>query len=188
MVVGTPVVCHGAVTGINDDGTIELDLTILSEASGATGVLGTAHVQRLLRESPSTELRNCLSNDPVVQPDATDRAVAELLAQYDMLAVAVCDATGQLLGAATNKAFSSGNVTLSSQDGSVNIPVPIKANSTVNFFQDGKELGFIASVPAAPGETLEITVTDLDGESKTVYVPVLDGAWPEYADVVPTNG
>ena len=45
MVVGTTVVCRGAVTDINDDDTIEIDLTILSEASGATGVLGTAHVR-----------------------------------------------------------------------------------------------------------------------------------------------
>jgi hypothetical protein len=45
MVVGTPVVCSGAVTGINDDDTIEVDLTIVSEASGATGVLGTALVR-----------------------------------------------------------------------------------------------------------------------------------------------
>ena len=45
MVVGTPVVCRGAVTGINEDGTVEIDLTILSEESGATGVLGTAHVR-----------------------------------------------------------------------------------------------------------------------------------------------
>ena len=45
MIVGTSVVCRGAVTGVNDDGTIEIDLTIMSEASGATGVLGTAHVR-----------------------------------------------------------------------------------------------------------------------------------------------
>ena len=45
MVVGTPVVCRGAVTGVNDDGTVEIDLTILSEESGATGVLGTALVR-----------------------------------------------------------------------------------------------------------------------------------------------
>ncbi|SDB98576.1 hypothetical protein SAMN05216410_1239 [Sanguibacter gelidistatuariae] len=95
---------------------------------------------------------------------------------------------GQLLGGATNTAFTAGSVTLTSEDGSVNIPVPIKANSTVNFFQDGKELGFIASVPAAPGQNLTVTVTDLDGQSKTVYVPVLDGAWPDYADAVPTQG
>ena len=45
MVVGTPVVCRGAVTDVGDDGTIEVDLTIQSEESGATGVLGTAHVR-----------------------------------------------------------------------------------------------------------------------------------------------
>ncbi len=45
MIVGTPVVCRGAVTGVNDDDTVEIDLTILSEESGATGVLGTAHVR-----------------------------------------------------------------------------------------------------------------------------------------------
>jgi acyl dehydratase len=44
MVVGTPVVCRGAVTDIADDGTIEIDVTIVSEASGATGVLGTARL------------------------------------------------------------------------------------------------------------------------------------------------
>jgi hypothetical protein len=37
-------VCRGAVTNVEDD-LIEIDLTILSEASGATGVLGTAQVR-----------------------------------------------------------------------------------------------------------------------------------------------
>jgi Mg/Co/Ni transporter MgtE len=63
--------------------------------------LGTAHIQRLLREVPSLELRHCVSDDPVVSPDATDRSVAELLASYDMLAVAVCDDAGHLLGGVT---------------------------------------------------------------------------------------
>jgi acyl dehydratase len=46
MVVGTPVVCRGAVTNVEeDDDTIEIDLTITSEETGATGVLGTAHVR-----------------------------------------------------------------------------------------------------------------------------------------------
>jgi len=63
--------------------------------------LGTAHVQRLLREPPSMELRHVVSDDPIVDADTTDRAVAEVLASYDMLAVAVTDATGRLLGAVT---------------------------------------------------------------------------------------
>lgn len=44
MVVDTPVVCRGAVTDVDGD-TVEIDLTILSESSGATGVLGTAQVR-----------------------------------------------------------------------------------------------------------------------------------------------
>ena len=64
-------------------------------------LLGTAHFQRLLREPPSVELRHCVSEDPVVAPDASDRTVAELLASYDMLAVAVCDESHRLLGAVT---------------------------------------------------------------------------------------
>jgi CBS domain-containing protein len=64
-------------------------------------LLGTAHFQRLLREQPSTELRHCVSEDPVVTADATDVSVAELLASYDMLAVAVCDRARSLLGAVT---------------------------------------------------------------------------------------
>ena len=45
MVVGTPVVCRGAVTDVGDDGIIEIDITTLSETTGATGVLGTARVR-----------------------------------------------------------------------------------------------------------------------------------------------
>lgn len=64
-------------------------------------LLGTAHVQKLLREPPSMELRNVVADDPTVGPETPDRAVAELLASYDMLAVAVTDETGRLLGAVT---------------------------------------------------------------------------------------
>ena len=64
-------------------------------------LLGTVHFQRLLREQPSTELRDCITEDPVVGPEAPDTDVAEVLASYDMLAVAVCDPTGSLLGVVT---------------------------------------------------------------------------------------
>ena len=37
--------CRGAVTDIGDDGIIEIDITTISETSGATGVLGTARVR-----------------------------------------------------------------------------------------------------------------------------------------------
>ncbi|MEL6892093.1 MAG: CBS domain-containing protein [Actinomycetota bacterium] len=63
--------------------------------------LGMVHMQRLLREPPSMELRRLVADDPTVSPATSDREVAELLARYDMLALAVCDAAGRLLGAVT---------------------------------------------------------------------------------------
>ena len=63
--------------------------------------LGVVHMQRLLREPPSTELSRCMSHEPTVSPELSDREVAEFLASYNLLAVAVCDAAGHLLGAIT---------------------------------------------------------------------------------------
>ena len=63
--------------------------------------LGVVHMQRLLREAPQIELRRLISNAPFVSPEATDREVAEQLASYDLLALAVCDEAGRLLGAVT---------------------------------------------------------------------------------------
>lgn len=63
--------------------------------------LGIAHVQRLLREPPNMEVGQLLDDVPIVSPELSDREVAERLASYDMLAVAVCDQAGRLLGAVT---------------------------------------------------------------------------------------
>jgi Mg/Co/Ni transporter MgtE len=64
-------------------------------------LVGVVPIQRLLREPPPMELGRLISEDPTVAPDATDREVAEILASYDLLAVAVCDEAGRLLGAVT---------------------------------------------------------------------------------------
>jgi CBS domain-containing protein len=64
--------------------------------------LGIAHFQRLLREAPSKTIGRCLEEEPqTMGPDASDRTVAERLAAYDVMAVAVLDDDGRLLGAVT---------------------------------------------------------------------------------------
>ena len=63
--------------------------------------LGVVHFQRLLREPPSTTLARCLEVEPTILPTVSDREVAERLAAYNMLAVAVCDEDDHLLGAIT---------------------------------------------------------------------------------------
>jgi CBS domain-containing protein/sporulation protein YlmC with PRC-barrel domain len=63
--------------------------------------LGVVHFQRLLRERPSLSLKQCLDNEPTIDPMLADRDVAKRLASYNMLAVGVCDSNGRLLGAVT---------------------------------------------------------------------------------------
>ena len=64
-------------------------------------LIGVVHIQRLLREPPSMALGHLVADDPTIAPDSTDREVAEILASYDLLAVAVTDESGRLLGAVT---------------------------------------------------------------------------------------
>jgi Mg/Co/Ni transporter MgtE len=63
--------------------------------------LGVVHFQRLLREPPATELRQCAEIETTVLPDTPEREVAEKLAAYNLLALPVCDDAGHLLGAVT---------------------------------------------------------------------------------------
>ena len=63
--------------------------------------LGVVHFQRLLREPPSMKLGRCLEEEPTVPPDMPEREVAERLASYNLMAVAVCDEQRRLLGAIT---------------------------------------------------------------------------------------
>lgn len=63
--------------------------------------LGVVHFQRLLREPPSMELGSCLEDEPAVSPDATEREVAERIATYNLMAIAVVDDAARLLGAIT---------------------------------------------------------------------------------------
>jgi flagellar motility protein MotE (MotC chaperone) len=64
--------------------------------------LGVVGVQRLLRESPSMEVGRCLDSDSeAIDPNMPETEVARRLAQYDLLAIAVVDEGGRLLGAVT---------------------------------------------------------------------------------------
>jgi Mg/Co/Ni transporter MgtE len=63
--------------------------------------LGVVHLQRLLREPPSTELGRIVAKEPTITPDTPEREVAEFIASYNLLALGVCDDHGRLLGAIT---------------------------------------------------------------------------------------
>jgi CBS domain-containing protein/flagellar motility protein MotE (MotC chaperone)/sporulation protein YlmC with PRC-barrel domain len=62
--------------------------------------LGTAHLQRLLREPPSSLVSGFAENDPnAMLPSATIAEVTRHLATYNLVAVPVVDENGRLLGA-----------------------------------------------------------------------------------------
>ena len=62
--------------------------------------LGPVGYQRLLREPPSTQLRQCLDEQPEgVGVHLATAEIARRLAAYDVVAVPVVDEQGRLLGA-----------------------------------------------------------------------------------------
>ncbi|MCY7395483.1 MAG: CBS domain-containing protein [Nocardioides sp.] len=64
--------------------------------------LGVAHIQRLLRESPSTLVAGALDGSMAsLRPEATIDEVAAHLATYNLVAAPVVDENGLLLGAVT---------------------------------------------------------------------------------------
>jgi CBS domain-containing protein len=64
--------------------------------------LGVVGVQRLLREAPGKPVGRCLDEDwQPIGADATEREVAERLAAYDVVALAVTDPSKRLVGAVT---------------------------------------------------------------------------------------
>ena len=61
-----------------------------------------AHIQRLLREPPSTLAASAIDKDlDALPPEATIDQVAAYLATYNLVAAPVVDDEGRLLGAVT---------------------------------------------------------------------------------------
>jgi len=64
--------------------------------------LGNVGIQRLLRENPSKPVNRCLDEEvEPVDENLSDREVAGRLAAYDVVALAVVDEVGRLVGAVT---------------------------------------------------------------------------------------
>lgn len=63
--------------------------------------LGVVGFQRLLREGPSVAVGDCVHAADYIRPDLGESEVAERLAAYDLVALAVCDESGRLVGAVT---------------------------------------------------------------------------------------
>ncbi len=64
--------------------------------------VGVAHIQKLLREPPSTLVAGCIDADSkAIRPEASLEEVAAHMAAYNLVACPVVDADNRLLGAVT---------------------------------------------------------------------------------------
>ncbi|MBO0691346.1 MAG: magnesium transporter [Acidimicrobiaceae bacterium] len=63
--------------------------------------LGVVGFQRLLREAPAVPVGECIQSTDFVRPELPEKEVAERLAAYDLVGLAVCDEAGRLVGAIT---------------------------------------------------------------------------------------
>jgi CBS domain-containing protein len=63
--------------------------------------LGSVGFQRLLRRPPSALVGQCIEGSVFVRPDLPERDLAARIAAYNLVAVAVCDEDGRLVGAVT---------------------------------------------------------------------------------------
>ncbi|HEY4375573.1 MAG TPA: CBS domain-containing protein [Acidimicrobiales bacterium] len=106
IMLGTATVAEALATIRIRDTPSELAAQVFvvrAPTSTPTGTfLGVVGFQHLLREPPATPLEHCVGDDPApVSPDLSLQEVAERLASYDLLALAVCDDAGRLVGAVT---------------------------------------------------------------------------------------
>jgi hypothetical protein len=127
------------------------------------------------------------TDEPYAASDGIRASVGDVEVLNLLVVTSEEGAAGQLLGAATGSASDATSLDISTPDGAVGIPLSIDAGETVNFALEDASLTRIESVPVAPGANLEVTLTDGEGRTSVVQVPVLDGTLPEYADLVPTD-
>lgn len=93
-------------------------------------------------------------------------------------------AAGTVVGFVANEGRQDASVVLTvGEEQSDAIDVP--AGGTVLLGPDADETVDVDAVPAAPGSKLEITVTTDVAGAAALQVPVLDGTFSEYADLVP---
>jgi hypothetical protein len=130
----------------------------------------------------------CTFNSPVataIQYSPGDGADATVkgVAARNFVYLVNAEGNGALIGSLVNTTDTPAFPTISS--GSMTDPLAINAGAKIDFGYNGKaaiQLG----VTAKAGTIIEVTVT-VEGKSKTLNVPVLDGTFSEYASILPQN-
>lgn len=127
------------------------------------------------------------SSDDVDHAASNDGLRIELgdLLLSDIMVLSTAEgAPGTVLGAVANDGDSVAGVALR-LPGTKASTVEVAPGETVLLGPEDHEIP-LASVPARPGATVDLVVESARYGAKTVAVPVLDGSFPRYSELVPT--
>lgn len=95
-------------------------------------------------------------------------------------------APGTLVGQVTNQGAASATVAFGVAGVQLGQPLDVGTGQTVIVGPDRDRSVDLDAVPVPPGAFLEVTVAVDTAGTTTVQVPVLDGTFPEYTDLVPS--
>jgi len=117
--------------------------------------------------------------------DGVRATLGDVTAQNLLIITAGEGEEGALQGAFTNAGRDDLTVTLTTEDDVELAAVPVAAGSTVLLGGSTGEIVTFAS-PGAPGAAVPLSLSTGAAGAESVFVPILDGTLPEYADLVPT--
>lgn len=132
--------------------------------------------------NPQTTQLAYTPGDGAYVPLSADVSVTSLL-----IVTEDAESPGTLIGRVVNDGTEPAAVQISGgEQGQAVVSLQVSPRSSVALGPDGDREVVVDSVGVVPGGLVPMTVTLEGGESQNVGVPVLDGTFEEYADLVPT--
>ncbi|WP_250444569.1 hypothetical protein, partial [Actinotalea sp. C106] len=96
-------------------------------------------------------------------------------------------AAGTVIGWVSNDGTDRATVTLALDGTALGSPIRLAAGETVLLGPDRDRTVDVDAAPGAPGSLVEMTVAADAAGTTTIDIPILDGAFSEYTDLVPTG-
>ena len=128
------------------------------------------------------------TNTPYALSDGVRATLGPVVADNLMVISSAKGEPGVVSGALTNTGTQTVQVTLTAAGQTTGSTLRVDAGGTV-YLGTGTDLGEnvpVASVDAAPGQVVALTLAAPSAGTTTVQVPVLDGTLPQYATLVPS--
>lgn len=124
------------------------------------------------------------TTDSYAAADGVDVELGDLRIGNLLVLASAQDGDGTVLAALSNDGTADIEVTIGLADGE-GTAVTVPGGQTVVVGPQGETPVELDAVPAAPGALVALTISSDQGGSTTEQVPVLDGTFPQYTDLVP---